>query len=122
MTQNGPEPIKIFEQDVEATYTRIRERCVVLRQKKESSEITEENSNLTPEQATAFKSFPKFFQDALMSNEMDKINEAFSKMDEATAKTVMDKCQETGLIAILSEEEAAKYMNESEYTISKPVA
>jgi hypothetical protein len=110
MLQGGPDAVAIFEQDLDQTFQRIRDRCVVLREK--SKDLDETNTNLTPEQAKAFKTFPKYFQDALLANDMDKINEAFSLMDEETSKRVMDECQRTGLISVLSEEEAKQYLDQ----------
>jgi hypothetical protein len=102
----------VFQTDVENSYSRIKERSKVLKER--TSEIDSENSNLTPEQAEVFKTFPKYFQDALVANDIEKINDAFSRMDKAESDAVMKKCQETGLITVLNEEEAAEYMEKEE--------
>jgi cell division cycle protein 37 len=108
MLSGGPAAVQVFETDLEGTYARIRERSKILRDKRkqESDQLDENNSNLTPEQSEAFNAFPKYFQDALFSNDIDQINAAFAKMDETLAADVMAKCQATGLISLLSEEEA----------------
>jgi hypothetical protein len=35
-------------------------------------------------------------------------------MDEETSKRVMDECQRTGLISVLSEEEAKQYLDQDQ--------
>lgn len=121
MTSGIAEAVRLFESDVESSYARVKERAAVLREKRESRAdegVTAENSNLTPEQAEAFNTFPKVFQDALMSNDMDKINDAFNLMGKEEAEEVMKKCQDTGLIAVLSEDEAKQYMDADEQSKS----
>lgn len=112
MMTGGPMPLQVFQTDVESSYGRIKERSKVLKER--TAEVDSENSNLTSEQAEAFKAFPKYFQDALLSNDIDKINDAFSRMDKSESEAVMKKCQETGLITVLSEEEAAEYVEKED--------
>lgn len=112
MIHGGPAAVQVFEQDFAQTYDRIHKRCIEMKNK--DKELDDSNSNLTPEQAVAFKSFPKVFQQALMANDMNKINEAFAAMDEKTAKEVMDKCQSTGLISVLSDDQAKEYIQADE--------
>jgi ribosomal protein S20 len=108
---SNKESLAIFGTDLEDTFSRIKRRCHELREKAKDKEVNEENSNLTPEQAEAFKTFPKYFQDALLSNDMDAINNAFEQMDEQLSQEVMEKCQTTGLIRVLDKEEADKIIS-----------
>lgn len=101
----------VFQKDVEAAFERIKERSKYLKEKE--SNLTPENSNLQPKEAEAFASFPKHFQQALISNDIQKVNESFAMMSKEEADAVMKKCQESGLIQVLSEEEAAKYVEEN---------
>lgn len=55
-----------------------------------------------------FKMFPQHFQDALYSNDINQINSSFAKMPKEQADKVMADCQRTGLISILSDEEAKR--------------
>ena len=117
MISGGPQPQRSFEEDVEQSYVRLRDRVKVLRAEGKlpaKKEFTEENSNLTPEQAVVFRTFPKIFQEALMEGDMELINQAFSKMDKKKAEQIMQQCQKTGLITVLSEDEAKKMMEEDE--------
>jgi cell division cycle protein 37 len=103
---NAVAALQVFEADFDQTWKRIQERCRVLKQKDEEKEYDESNSNLTPEQAAVFKTFPKDFQKAMISGEVEQINAAFSKMSEEQYKEVMEQCQKCGLISVLSKEEA----------------
>lgn len=108
MIQGNPTATAAFQQEVEASYTRLRDRCAVLaaegkldKMAKSSTasspdHIDEDNSNLTAEQAAAFRTFPKQFQEALMENDMELINAAFDAMGKEEAERVMKQCQDTG--------------------------
>ena len=68
----------MFEVDVQSTWNRLQERSEVLRKnrtEKNTDSLDETNSNLTPEQAAVFRTFPKYFQEALFANDMEKIND-----------------------------------------------
>lgn len=108
--------ISLFSSDLKAMVDRITERSAVLvaEKKKTADELDEENSNLTPEQSVAFKSFPKFFQDALLSNDLNSINDAFAKMSKEESDEIMEKCQSTGLIRMLDEQEATSMLDEQD--------
>ncbi|KAI3637450.1 hypothetical protein MIR68_004099 [Amoeboaphelidium protococcarum] len=110
MTGEAKEPLALFEQDLESTYNHVKERSKILKAKQNSKDLDEDNSNLTPEQAVVFKTFPKHFQDAMYSGDMNKINESFGKMTEEESARVMADCQKTGLISVLSEEESKQYL------------
>ncbi len=69
MLTGGQAAVEIFETDLGATFSRVCERAKVLREKrKEPEHIDDSNSNLTPEQAEAFNSFPKYFQGTTLSH------------------------------------------------------
>lgn len=114
MINQVPEAIKFFEDDLEKTFAHIKARSKVLAEKKEFEEIDTENSNLTPEEAKAFKTFPKHFQEALLANDMEKINESFAKMGKEESERVMAECQRVGLIKVLDDDEAKQVMDSNQ--------
>ena len=106
MMSGQKEAVQFFEEDLERTFAHLKERSKVLAEKHRSDKLSPENSNLTPDQAKVFVTFPKYFQDAFMSADMDEINAAFAKMGQEEAKRVMEECQRTGLIQVMSQDEA----------------
>jgi cell division cycle protein 37 len=113
MMSGNQEAIMFFEDDLNKTFSHIQERCKILAANKQKEpEWNENNSNLNKEEAEAFKTFPKHFQQALLSNDMTKINESFKMMGETEANRVMELCQKVGLISVLSEDEAKKMMEQ----------
>ena len=110
MIQGGPQVHALFDEDLARQFDHIKKRCEILKGKEK--QLDEENSNLTPEQAAVFQTFPKHFQEALLANDINKINEAFDGMSEEQSKEIMEQCQKTGLISVLSEDEVQKLKEE----------
>jgi cell division cycle protein 37 len=108
----------VFNEDVEKTYAHIKKRCVVIRKEREEREkkrqeiakgdpnepveieVPEDATEYERKRAEAFRTFPPPFQRALLSGDLDKLNEVLSTMDSEEAERVLELCKSTGLLEI----------------------
>ncbi|RKP22237.1 hypothetical protein SYNPS1DRAFT_26100 [Syncephalis pseudoplumigaleata] len=117
----GPDPRAraVFEDDVAKTVKHIEQRCIALRKEQEEREakrkalLDEHDPNepievKVPETASdeerarvaAFQSFSAPFQHALLSGDLEKVNDVLQTMDPEEAERVLQQCNETGLLSI----------------------
>ncbi|KAI8058141.1 hypothetical protein BDF22DRAFT_739544 [Syncephalis plumigaleata] len=114
-----PRARAVFEDDVAKTHEHIKNRCVVLRKEHEEREarrkellskqdpneaieiaIPETASENERARAVAFQTFPPPFQHALLSGDLEKVNEVLQTLESDEAERILELCNETGLLSI----------------------
>jgi len=111
LSQGTPAAVQLFEKDVESTLDRLRSRVTTLESKPLHITASEEN-NMSQEEADAFNSFPRVFQDALQAGDMAEIDRVLKELDTEESNRIMTACTKTGLIKFLNEEEVQQYSEE----------
>ncbi|KAI4228451.1 MAG: hypothetical protein L6R36_001642 [Xanthoria steineri] len=124
ITTSGHQAQKLFQEDVNTTYARIRTRCAELAKEKESnSKATETEQiqlhavdpntsihiNIPSDSPTEevevkareiFETFPPGLQRALESGELAKVNDVLGKMSVEEAEEVVEKLGEGGMLSV----------------------
>ncbi|KAL8709337.1 MAG: hypothetical protein Q9220_005930 [cf. Caloplaca sp. 1 TL-2023] len=122
ITTPGHQAQKVFLDDVNSTYARIRSRCAELAKDKASKPTETEQIQLhavdpntsihinipsaSPTEEVevkaraVFESFPPGLQRALESGELDKVNEVLGKMSVEEAEEVVEKLGEGGMLSV----------------------
>ncbi|KAL8769755.1 MAG: hypothetical protein Q9209_004371 [Squamulea sp. 1 TL-2023] len=124
ITTPGHQAQKVFQDDVNSTYARIRSRCTELVKEKESNGKTTETEQIQlhavdpntsihiniPSESPSeevevkareiFETFPPGLQRALESGELAKVNEVLGKMSVEEAEEVVEKLGEGGMLSV----------------------
>ena len=124
ITTSGHQAQKVFQDDVNSTYARIRTRCAELVKEKAANpkaagteqiqlhavdpntsiHINIPSSSPTEEieikARETFETFPPGLQRALESGELDKVNEILGKMSMEEAEEVVEKLGEGGMLSV----------------------
>ncbi|RKP07622.1 Cdc37 N terminal kinase binding-domain-containing protein [Thamnocephalis sphaerospora] len=112
---------QVFDEDVAKTYAHVQSRCKIIRKEKEQERerdakrnelaggdpnepieiaIPDNASDYDRKRAEAFSSFPAPFQHALLSGDLNKVNEALVGMEDEEAERILQLCKETDLLQI----------------------
>ncbi|KAI8811459.1 hypothetical protein BJ742DRAFT_142828 [Cladochytrium replicatum] len=113
-----------FYDDVEKTYTRIRDRTLELQKQKDEEEAAEKRAaedrvkvatqedgsyalplpddptDLEKERARVFSEFPKEFQYAILTQEVEEINKVLATLEKEKAEFWLQECDRVGLISL----------------------
>ncbi|KAL8735189.1 MAG: hypothetical protein Q9166_001065 [cf. Caloplaca sp. 2 TL-2023] len=124
ITTSGHQAQKVFQEDVNTTYARIRSRCAEIAKEKESSPKATETEQIqlhavdpntsihinipsaSPTEEVEvkareiFETFPPGLQRALESGKLDKVNEVLGKMSVEEAEDVVEKLGEGGMLSV----------------------
>ncbi|KAL8656295.1 MAG: hypothetical protein Q9226_002714 [Calogaya cf. arnoldii] len=124
ITTSGHQAQKVFQEDVNTTYARIRTRCAELAKEKESNSKATETEQIQlhavdpntsihiniPSESPSeevevkareiFETFPPGLQRALESGELAKVNEVLGKMSVEEAEEVVEKLGEGGMLSV----------------------
>ncbi|KAL8816199.1 MAG: hypothetical protein Q9223_004749 [Gallowayella weberi] len=124
ITTSGHQAQKVFQEDVNNTYARIRSRCAELAKEKESNPKATETEQIqlhavdpntsihinipspSPTEEievkarAIFETFPPGLQRALESGELAKVNEVLGKMSVEEAEEVVEKLGEGGMLSV----------------------
>ncbi|KAL8734756.1 MAG: hypothetical protein Q9181_003077 [Wetmoreana brouardii] len=124
ITTPGHQAQKVFQDDVNSTYARIRTRCAELAKEKASNPKSVETEqiqlhavdpntsihiNIPSASPTEdieikarkiFETFPPGLQRALESGELDRVNEVLGKMSVEEAEEVVEKLGEGGMLSV----------------------
>ncbi|KAL8690202.1 MAG: hypothetical protein Q9218_004296 [Villophora microphyllina] len=124
ITTSGHQAQKVFQDDVNSTYARIRTRCAELAKEKASNPKTTETEQIqlhavdpntsihinipsvSPTEdieikaREIFETFPPGLQRALESGELDRVNEVLGKMSVEEAEEVVEKLGEGGMLSV----------------------
>ncbi|KAI8811910.1 hypothetical protein BJ742DRAFT_796023 [Cladochytrium replicatum] len=116
-----------FYDDVEKTYTRIRDRTRELQKQKDEEEAAEKRAveervkvatqedgsyalplsddptDLEKERARVFAEFPKEFQYAILTQDVEEINKVLATLEKDTAEFWLQECDRVGLISLQEE-------------------
>ncbi|KAG2172298.1 hypothetical protein INT43_004840 [Umbelopsis isabellina] len=116
----NPQPRKLFEEDVNKTYNRIKTRCAEIRAEKEQQVETiqlqqmQEGSKLTvrvpntenedeKQAAEIYNSLPPKFRTALETGELDEINKVLADMKVEDAELVVKVASDYGFLDVEGE-------------------
>ncbi|KAL8983474.1 MAG: hypothetical protein Q9205_002305 [Flavoplaca limonia] len=124
ITTPGHQAQKVFQEDVNSTYARIRSRCAELAEEKEGNGKTTETEQIqlhavdpntsihinipstSPTEEVEvkareiFETFPPGLQRALESGELAKVNDILGKMSVEEAEEVVEKLGEGGMLSV----------------------
>lgn len=124
ITTSGHQAHKVFQEDVNTTYARIRSRCAELAKEKERNAKTTETEQIqlhavdpntsiqinipstSPTEEVEvkareiFETFPPGLQRALESGELAKVNDILGKMSVEEAEEVVEKLGESGMLSV----------------------
>jgi cell division cycle protein 37 len=116
----NPQPRRLFEDDVNKTYNRIKTRCAEIRAEKEQQVETiqlqqmQEGSKLTvrvpnaenedeKQAAEIYNSLPPKFRTALETGELDEINKVLAEMKVEDAELVVKVASDYGFLDVEGE-------------------
>lgn len=101
ITTPGHQSIAMFNSDLERTCSHIQTRSkALLANQSENKTSIFEGKSTDPKTMEAFRSLPKEFQDALLTEDIDEVNKVLGTMKEEEAKKVLTVCKESGLLDI----------------------
>lgn len=119
MRNQGHDARRIFTDDVEDTYKRIRDRCKVLAEERAERGVetiqlqaTDPNTKIhiavpdddSPEEVKKiFDQFPQEFQDALKAGTLEAVNKVLEKMRADLAEQVVKVCNACGFLSVEGE-------------------